>query len=232
MASTAPELLDSREWVETPEGIELLLRPAGPAVRALAWLLDTLLRLAILWVSSMALGLLGRFGMGILLVVFFVLWWLYPVLFEVLRDGATPGKKMVGIYVARRDGTPVRWGESLVRNLLRSVDFLPLVYGVGLTSMLLSRSFQRIGDIAAGTLVLYRSSGDRRPALPDARPVAPPIALSPDEAQAVVGYAERVDQLTDERAAELAALPAVLTDGAADKRGRLIGIAHYLRGER
>lgn len=226
-------LLDTTQSVETPEGIELSLRIAGPAPRALAWLLDTLIRAGIFWVATIALGVLGKFGTGLWLILLFILWWFYPVLFEVLRDGATPGKKTLGIYVARLDGTPVGWGPALVRNVLRTVDFLPVLYGLGLGTMLLNDRFQRLGDIAAGTVVLYRPSEARRYEAPPATPIAPPIPLSPEEAQAVLSFAERAPRLTAERTEELAGLaqPLMTPDQPRDV-GRLLGMARWLAGER
>jgi uncharacterized RDD family membrane protein YckC len=226
-------LLDTTQSVETPEGIELDLRIAGPAPRALAWFLDTLIRGAIFWVATIALGVLGKFGTGLWLILLFLLWWFYPLLFEVLREGATPGKKALGIYVAGLDGTPVGWGPSLVRNLLRSVDFLPVLYGLGLATMLLNDRFQRLGDIAAGTVVLYRSGETRRYEVPQVTAIAPPIALSPEEAQAILNFAERAPRLTAERAAELASLakPLMAPQHPQDVR-RVLGIARWLAGER
>lgn len=227
------ELLDTLHRVETPEGIELVLHPAGPAPRALAWVIDSLIRLAILWLGAVVLGALGRFGLGMFLVLWFVVWWLYPVLFEVLRGGATPGKRAVGIYVAHADGTPVGWSASLVRNLLRVVDFLPLLYGLGLATLLLSPRFQRLGDLAAGTLVLYRRDRRARAAPPEQRPLPPGLPLTLDESQAVISYAERVHLLTPERARELAGLAAPLAGpDEASRVERLLGTARWLAGER
>jgi uncharacterized RDD family membrane protein YckC len=226
-------LLDTTQSVETPEGIELSLRPAGPAPRALAWILDTLIRAAIFWAAMIVVGVLGRFGTGLALILLFVLWWFYPLLFEVLRDGATPGKKALGIYVARMDGSAVGWGPSLVRNLLRTVDFLPVLYGLGLGTMLLNPRFQRLGDIAAGTMVLYRPTPTTRRRLPEVASVAPAIPLSPEEAQAIVSFAERSGRLTPERAEELAGLAAPLMsrERPADVN-RLLGVARWLTGAR
>jgi hypothetical protein len=89
----------------------------------------------------------------------FVLYSGYYVLFEMLWNGQSPGKRWVGIRVIRRDGTPVTLSESLVRNLARLVDFLPVAYGVGIISMFLDQQSRRLGDLAAGTLVVH----DRAP---------------------------------------------------------------------
>ena len=104
---------------------------------------------------GMLLPLLGGAGMGLWLILMFLMEWFYPVLFEVLARGQTVGKMALGIRVLCDDGTPVGWYQSTVRNFLKFVDFLPVLYGAGLLSMLLQKDFKRLGDLAAGTLVVY-----------------------------------------------------------------------------
>ena len=116
------EPLDSIERFETPEGIDLELRPAGPVVRILAWGMDLLIRLAVYMVLFMSLAALGRVGIGIWLLTSFLLEWFYPVYFEVRHRGATPGKRTVGLQVIHDDGTPVGLAASFIRNLVRFVD--------------------------------------------------------------------------------------------------------------
>ena len=149
-------MLDTAREVPTPEGIELSLRLAGPVSRALAWAIDLVVRMAVIAAFGAVLGVLGKFGWGLFLILWFALEWLYPTVFEVYFDGATPGKKSLGLIVLHDDGTPVRLAASFTRNLLRAVDFFPALYGVGLMTMLLNRDFKRLGDIAAGTVVVYR----------------------------------------------------------------------------
>ncbi len=204
-------MLDTSRAIETPEGVELGLRLAGPAPRFLAWLIDMLIRGAVYLGLSMVLPFFGRMGIGLLLISFFLIEWFYPVLFEVYRQGATPGKRSMGLRVMHDDGTPVGWSASLVRNLLRAVDFLPLLYGFGLASMLLSRDFKRLGDLAAGTLVVYSDKTPVPPSLPAVTPQAPPLPLTTPEQRAVVEFAERAALLTPERVNELADLAAPLT---------------------
>lgn len=239
-------MLDTRRAIETPEGVELGLRLAGPAPRFLAWLIDMLIRGAIYLGLGMVLPFFGRMGIGLLLISFFLIEWFYPVLFEVYRQGATPGKRSMGLRVMHDDGTPVGWSASLVRNLLRAVDFLPLLYGFGLTSMLLSRDFKRLGDLAAGTLVVYSDKTPVPPSLPVVTPQAPPLPLTTPEQRAVVEFAERAALLTPERVNELADLAAPLTglspsaststDGQASAAGtgarRLFEYANWLVGKR
>ena len=225
--------LDTTRSVPTPEGIEIVLRLAGPIPRALAWLTDLLLRLAVLLAAGLALLMLGQFGWGVMLIVAFLLEWLAMAAFEVWADGATPGKRALGIMVLHDDGTPVGWPAALVRNLLRAVDFLPAGYGFGLAAMLAGRDFKRLGDIAAGTVVVYREAAQGAAVIPLAPPVPAPRPLTLEEGRAVLDFAERSPVLTPERAAEIAQLAAALTDAAPGREAeRLLEVANYLSGRR
>ena len=142
---TAP--LDTRYQIETPEGIDLPLRPAGLMPRALAFGFDLGLRGLILGILFIALAFLGNLGIGLgSILLFFVSWW-YMVLFEVLNQGCSPGKQVMGLRVVQDDGTPIGWSASLIRNLLRFVDMLPFGYFLGAISCLQHPHFKRLGDI-------------------------------------------------------------------------------------
>ncbi len=226
-------MLDTTRRVATPEGIELTLRLAGPVPRALAWSVDLALRAAIVLVVMTIASQLGRAGWGVVLLAAFFVEWLLPAWFEAQMRGQTPGKRLFGLAVLNDDGTPLRWPGALTRNLLRAVDFLPLMYGFGLVAMLLNRDFKRLGDLAAATVVVYQASAvDSSRAIPQAPPVAPPVELDLEEQRAVLELAERSAGLTRERVEELAALPTPLVgrlDGAR-AAARLLGIANYLAG--
>lgn len=224
-------LLDNRLRVETPEGVDLLLRPAGLVPRALAFAVDLAIRGAILLALVISLGLLGKFGMGLgALLLFLVQWW-YMVLFEVLNQGRTPGKHWLGLGVVHDDGTPVGWASSLTRNLLRFVDLLPFGYFLGALSCLGHPAFKRLGDIAAGTLVVYQEKPAERPALAPAEPVAPPVGLSLDEQRALISFAERQASLSPDRRRELAAILAEpLATTPEDAERTIQGIARALMG--
>jgi uncharacterized RDD family membrane protein YckC len=227
-----PPALDTLRPITTPEGVELNLRLAGPVPRACAWVIDLGVRAAIMLVLFMVLGGLGAFGWGLLLICGFLLEWLYPAVCEARFGGATPGKKMMGLRVVADDGTPVRASAAFIRNLLRAVDFLPVFYAVGLVSMLVHREFRRLGDIVAQTVVIYREDAHAAALIPQAQPIAPPLALSVEEARAILDFAERVPRLTPERADELAhiAEPLLGTSTAGATRERLLGIANHLVG--
>ncbi|HEX6157614.1 MAG TPA: RDD family protein [Burkholderiales bacterium] len=217
----------------TPEGIELTLRLAGPVPRALAWAIDLAIRAALLFTVAMLAGAFGRAGVGVILLAAFFVEWLLPAWFEAAWNGQTPGKRAMGIAVLNDDGTPLRWPGALTRNLLRAVDFLPVLYGVGLVSMLCNRDFKRLGDLAAGTVVVYTSeklAAERR--LPEAAPVVPPVALDLEEQRALLELAERSPTLTQERLEELAELPRPLVGNLDGGRAaaRLLGMASHIAG--
>jgi len=227
-------MLDTAREIPTPEGIELSLRLAGPVARALAWMIDLVVRLTAFGILSIPVSLLGGIGAGISFILWFGLEWFYPTLFEVYGGGATPGKRALGLIVLHRDGTPVGLPASLTRNLLRAVDFLPLLYGFGLLSVVLSRDFQRLGDIAGGTLVVYREASTQHGAIPAAPPLPPAMPLSPLEQRTLLDLAARSQMLTPERAQELAALAPRLTGATGDTAAlaRALSIANYLIGRR
>jgi uncharacterized RDD family membrane protein YckC len=226
-------MLDTTRRVATPEGIELTLRLAGPVPRALAWSVDFLLRVALVLLVALLASRLGRTGVGVILIASFVVEWLLPAWFEARWNGQTPGKRLLGIAVLNDDGTPLRWPGALTRNLLRAADFLPFFYGVGLLAMLANRDFKRLGDLAAGTVVVYHSI-DREVSreIPAAAPIVPQVLLDPEEQRAVLELAERSATLTKERFEELSELPTPLVGQLAGQQAaaRMVGIANYLSG--
>lgn len=235
------EKLDTLQAVELAEGIEIRLRMAGPMLRAGAYLIDFALRGAVLLVGGFILSLAGiaiggKVAGGMMMLVWFLLDWLYPVIFEAGKRGATPGKRMLGLRVVQATGSPITYGQSIVRNFLRFVDSMPFfLYGFGLTSCLATRRFQRLGDLAAGTVVIY----DRVPA-PKASAVPPPITAVPlpvgltaDEIRALALFRERAGLWSDGRRAEIADQVSVLS-GATGMAGvnRLMAMAHWLQEKR
>lgn len=228
--------LDTLHRVETPEGVALSLRTAGVVPRTLAFLVDFGIRFALFFAGATALSLGGRFGSALLLLFLFALEWLYPVVFELSPMAATPGKRALGLRVVMDDGMPITLSASLLRNLLRVVDFLPLLYAAGLLSMLLRQDFKRLGDIVAGTLVVHDGSVALHGQPTPAAPQAPSLPLSPAQQRALVEWALRAPRLTPARAEELAALAApALGPVAGDTRSateRLLALAHWALGRR
>lgn len=226
--------LDTIQWRPTPEGCVLDLRPAGPMSRALALFIDVVVR-SMIWTSAMqVLLLLGQLGFGLFVLLGFVVEWLVPVLFEVLWSGQTPGKRVVGLVVLHDDGTPVGWQASFVRNAMRFVDFLPIMYVTGFVTTLLNADGKRLGDLVAGTMVVHKPEPRRPGEMPGIGAEPPAIALLADERRAVVDYALRALTLTEERALELATVPTPLVAGDTpeEARARLLRVANFLTGER
>ncbi|MEJ2416940.1 MAG: RDD family protein [Exilibacterium sp.] len=114
-----------RSWF--PEGIDLHAELAGPIPRILAYTVDIFIRLIALTTVSATLSFMGKAGTGVILVLSFLAEWFYPVIFEVLNKGQTPGKLTLGLAVVNDDLTPISWGTSVLRNLLRAADFLPFI---------------------------------------------------------------------------------------------------------
>jgi uncharacterized RDD family membrane protein YckC len=211
-------LLDTRYRVEIPGGINLEAQVVGPIPRFFAFAIDLAIRGLFIFVLSILSIPFGSFGLGggFFLIFLFVIEWLYPVLFEVFRRGQTPGKQILGISVINDDLSPVTLGTSLVRNLLRTVDFLPLFYLVGLVSMLSNRRFQRLGDMAAGTLVISVPGSAKPTTMKDILPLAPATSLLRSEQSAIVDFLQRSAQLSEPRQHELASILEGVTHAKTD----------------
>jgi uncharacterized RDD family membrane protein YckC len=171
---------EDRISIPTPEGVELELVLAGVGSRLVGEIVDGLLKgviLFALWIVSGAVASDGGgFFVALLIIASFLVFWGYDVAFETLASGRTPGKRAAGLRVVRLGGEPVGFLASAVRNLLRVVDMQPgFLYAVGALSILFSQRNQRLGDLAAGTLVVR----ERRAPLPAAaRPPVPDFATA------------------------------------------------------
>ena len=234
-AATGVDALDTVVSAETPEGIMIELRPAGLMVRFYAFAVDLLIRMMVLSVVAGVTEPMQGVGMAILLIAMFAFEWLYPVLFELSSWAATPGKRVFGLTTVMDNGLPITPAASFTRNLLRVADFMPLAYGFAVISMLTRRDFKRLGDIAAATLVVYRSQQVRRMTLMNMEPVAPTMPLGLRDQSAIIALALRAGDVTEERLDELAAIAAPLTgetgSGPAVTR-RVLGVARWLLGWR
>lgn len=189
--------------------------------------MDFAIRFAVYFACAVVyLGFKFGFVEGFLLLLLFFLEWFYGVFFEVFNDGMTPGKKVVGLQVVHADGTPISWSSSILRNFLRVVDWLPFGYVAGLVSMVCCRHFQRLGDLAAGSLVVYVS----KPASfvsEGIEGVHLPMRLSRDEQQAFVSFAERQSSLSVGRQHELVGiLEPVLGVGGQAGVDKAVAVAH------
>ena len=199
-------LIDNQRQVETPEGVVLNICLAGVVTRFAAAFVDFLIRAAVYIVFGIAISIIFSDGVagGFIMLFIFLLEWFYPIIFEIYKDGQTPGKKQMKIKVLHGDGTPIDWQASLIRNFLRAVDFLPFFYGFGVVSVFFSKNFSRLGDIAANTIVVYAEDISKAKNIPTARSLAPKQNLFPEEQNAVVNFASRSEQLSIHRQAELA----------------------------
>ena len=232
--------IDTILTAETPEGIAIAIRPAGFAVRATAFLIDAAIRFVFLMICASALAAGGvsagaRFRGGLFLICLFVLNWLYPVIFELTSAAATPGKRIMGLVVLMANGLPITPAGCLIRNLLRVVDALPILYAFGIVCVLLRSDSRRIGDLAGGTVVAYRDDVQPAGSLAAADPIPPPIDLSRRQQIAIMAFGFRVDRLTPQRAEEIAELasPALLdTPARLSLTARLVGVARWLHGDR
>jgi uncharacterized RDD family membrane protein YckC len=187
--------------IRTPENIELAYALAGPGSRAAAYFLDVLVMFAVcqvlvnvlVTVFAVLLAALGvkeeSWAAAVVTLVFFALYNGYFIFFEWLWNGQTPGKRLLHIRVIKRGGYALRFFDTLLRNLLRVVDFLPLFYGVGLASLLLTRDSQRLGDLVAGTLVVYQEPVETESLLVDLPSIDASEALPPARLAAVPGEA-------------------------------------------
>jgi len=198
-------VFEDRLTIDTPEGVPLELTLAGIGSRFTSALIDYLLQAIIL----VALVLVLRFGTGIdpgsgavasalWALGFFVVFWGYDVAFEVLNSGRTPGKAMNGLRVVRESGAPVTFGPSAVRNVLRIIDILPGTYLVGMTSIVVTRRNQRLGDLAAGTLVVreHRSLPQEFRISPSVQaPAWDTSAIGQEEVDAVAAFLARRGEL-------------------------------------
>lgn len=238
--SKSKKLVDTLIQVETPEGVKLSLYTAGPFVRFLAFLIDTLIQFGFIIFISFFLAIFRIFGMWLFILILFITTWFYPVFFEVLNRGRTPGKMIFGIQVMMINGTPVGWNASILRNLLRAADCFFNSYAIGLAAMASTKGFRRLGDLAAGTIVTYSKGAYNFYFSPSwrskatASPIPATEALSTEEQKTIVNFSGRLNVLGKERAKELSKIITPLIDkrpiGVKDPVSSLISIASFIVG--
>jgi uncharacterized RDD family membrane protein YckC len=154
--------------VDSVTGIDVSLAIAGPGARSYAFLIDWHIRvlLALGWFVCAALIYNGRLSLGVpdnphgrwfalVLLPAAAVYFLYHWVLELALRGRTPGKRLAGVHIVARDGGAATAGALLTRNVFRLIDCLPLCYGVGLIAVMLTREHLRVGDMAAGTLLVY-----------------------------------------------------------------------------
>jgi uncharacterized RDD family membrane protein YckC len=148
--------IDDHVEITTPEGVRLDLTVVGVGSRFVARLLDTLIQIGLIIALAMVGAAVPDSGVAaaVLLVLIFAVLLAYDIVLELAMGGQTPGKRATGVRVVDRQGRPVGFLASAVRNVVRIIDFLPMLYGAGLVTMIATRHSQRLGDLAAGTLVV------------------------------------------------------------------------------
>jgi uncharacterized RDD family membrane protein YckC len=204
--------------IDTPEQIALELPLAGIGSRLLAITLDTLLQ-GVLYAALglIAVGLATRFGIGwlawvdrvfgmfapaVLVFAAFCLYWGYFAYFETVWHGQTPGKRYTHIRVIKETGRPINAFEAVARNLMRVIDGLPAIYGVGLVTMLLSPEHRRLGDYVAGTVVVHEQKAQEvKPVIErrhtDVAATAAAGRVTNEELLLIETYLHRRDDLDD-----------------------------------
>ena len=191
--------LDESIKIATPEGLELRLQLAGLGSRFIAGGIDLVIMLALLAILAVISGPVAGFSSGVSGVVYvigaFAILLFYPILFELLNHGQTPGKRMSNLRVLRDSGTPVDLPASSIRNLLRLIDGPLLLYIPSIISIAVTSRNQRPGDIAAGTIVVREQPTAKRSRAAPAPPVPgrPVGNVPPQAADASDTGAERWD---------------------------------------
>jgi len=164
---------DDTKTVITPEQVALTYTLAGIGTRFGAMAIDTfaqtiasgiiiyaliLLLPAVNWDQLSFVGQVAPFWvLAVSILAVFAIVWGYFIFWETVWSGRTPGKRMTGIRVMRDGGYPIDFRAAFVRNIARYVDFLPAAYGVGALAVFLSKDSKRLGDFAAGTIVVVDS---------------------------------------------------------------------------
>ena len=204
----------------------------------MAFLVDLLIRVFIYLALALTLASAERLGSGLMLICLFCVEWLYPIAFELSRWSATPGKRALGLQVVMDTGLPITPAASFTRNLLRAADFLPMAYAVGIVTVLLSRECKRLGDLAAGTLVVHGRPVVLHDVPPPAPSLTPARPLKQHEQAAIRSWAGRARRLTPARFEELAQLavpvlpPAQPDEPKRTSAERLLGVAQWLMGNK
>jgi uncharacterized RDD family membrane protein YckC len=190
---------EDRITIQTPEGVQLELLLAGLGSRFIGALVDLAIKLGLVLALALVLLVAGDLGLAVFTALAFLVLWGYDVLFEVLAGGRTPGKMAAGTRVLRERGEPIDFMSSAIRNVLRLIDGLPTSYVPGMISIIATSRNQRLGDLAAGTIVVVD-----RPAHAPAPAYTPPVgsgavwdvsAVSGDELAAVRRFLARRTEL-------------------------------------
>jgi len=183
--------MDDRYTIDTPENIEFAYDIAGIGSRFLAAIIDSLVIGAALLVLGIVIGIItarsvfagsavGSVTAAVGTILSFLILWGYYIIFELVWNGQSLGKRAIGLRVVREGGQPVTFISSAIRNLIRIVDFLPAFYGIGVIVMFVDRRARRLGDLAGGTLVVKERRGVTLESLTTPAPAARPGSPAPE----------------------------------------------------
>jgi uncharacterized RDD family membrane protein YckC len=150
--------------IRTPENVTFEFELASVASRAIAWFLDVVVMVVAIVLVSCVASLGGGLGNAVLFVAIFLIQWWYSALCEWFWGGQTIGKRVVGLRTIQLSGVRITFFQAVVRNLVRIVDILPALYFAGGVTALIDKHGRRLGDLAAGTIVVR----ERRAPLPSA----------------------------------------------------------------
>jgi uncharacterized RDD family membrane protein YckC len=212
--------LDDRLTLPSAEGIDVELSLAGVGSRSVAQLIDLAIEAGVVALVTFLAASAGELGAAVVPVVAFAVFLGYPIAFEGFNGGRTIGKAIVGLTVVGADGAPAGFLAVVTRNVVRFVDLLPGTYLVGLIAVLATERNQRVGDLAASTLVVHRRRAVRASApelgwAPSPSLLAADLALADmarwdlsavtaDELSAVRSFLSRRGELAPEARAQLA----------------------------
>jgi len=217
---------EDRVAIETPEHVAVSYELAGIGSRVVAMFVDVVIQaaglavisLVLLWLSPVLERIIPGASLTgwILLASGMLIHIGYFIVFEIIWNGQTPGKRMTGIRVVRTNGTPIRAVDSFIRNIIRLVDLLPGFYSFGLISLFATKRMQRLGDLAAGTMVVKERTWDLADQPTESLTPSPPGAtaaptiratgrLDANELAAVERFIERREELDPATRTRLAA---------------------------
>ncbi len=206
-------MIDTGLKIDSPEGISFSYELASLSDRGKAYGIDLLIRVAVVAVLglifALVLGPAILAGVGLWMIIYFVVEWGFYVVFETMWDGQSPGKRLFDLRVVKAAGHPIGFFDSVLRNLLRAADQLPLTYAVGAIALFATHRFQRLGDLAAGTVVVHEHKAwieRRQPRLDRAMgdSASSRISLSNRERQLLREFLARKDRLHPDRREQLA----------------------------
>jgi uncharacterized RDD family membrane protein YckC len=202
--------------IDTPEQVEIEFAVAGLGSRFVAVLLDHLTQAAFYFVFILfgaivfgalanRINLLGKWVLAGFIALNFLLLWGYYTLFEAFWHGQTPGKHIMKLRVIKDSGRQITLFEAMSRNLLRIIDYLPAFYLAGVITMLCTKRNQRLGDLAAGTIVVHERSDEQPLLIERGTSIIPAQFASGYDPLASVAVAQDASSLPADAVAKLGA---------------------------